>query len=423
MSINTQSGLSPQIPWYREVTRSQWKSLLAAGLGWAMDAFDVMIYSLVIVSIMKEFSLNTAVGGMLASLTLLSSAFGGMMFGVIADKFGRTRALMGSILLYSIFTAACGIAQNLQQLIAFRIFLGIGMGGEWASGAALITESWPAKHRAKAMGMVQSSWTIGYALAALASMLVVPQFGWRMLFFVGVFPALVTFWIRRNIEEPEIWQKQKQAEASGEKTGVIASYGILFSRQYIKNTIFLALLLVFTQFGYWGIFTWVPGFLGSPVEQGGAGLNIVKSGIWIIAMQVGGFAGLVSFGFFADKMGRKKTFMIYFAMAAILIPFYTFTKDPSLLLLLGPIVTFFGQGHFSGCGPIMAELYPTKIRATAQGFLYNFGRGVSALGPVVVGTLALSKGLGASIAITAVAFFLAVVATVFLPETKGKELD
>lgn len=423
MSVNTQSVTIAQVPWYKEVTRVQWKSLVAAGLGWAMDAFDVMIYSLAIVSIMKEFSFNTAVGGMLASLTLLSSAFGGMMFGVIADKFGRTRALMGSILLYSIFTAACGFAQTLQQLILFRILLGLGMGGEWASGAALITESWPAKHRAKAMGLVQSSWTIGYAFAALASMIIIPQFGWRALFLVGIFPALVTFWIRRNIEEPEIWQNQKKAEAVDGKTGVIAGYRILFSRQYLKNTIFLTFLLIFAQFGYWGIFTWVPGFLGSSVEQGGAGLNIVKSGIWIIAMQVGGFAGLVSFGFFADRIGRKTAFIIYFAMAALLIPVYTLTKDPTLLLVLGPIVTFFGQGHFSGCGPIMAEIYPTKIRATAQGFLYNFGRGVSAFGPVVVGALALSKGLGSAIAITSVAFVLAVVAMFFLPETKGKELD
>lgn len=423
MSVGAQPGTSRQLPWYKEATKSQWKSLIAAGSGWAMDAFDVMIYSLVIVSIMKEFSLNTAVGGMLASLTLLSSAFGGMMFGVIADKFGRTKALMASILLYSIFTAACGLAQDLQQLIVFRILLGLGMGGEWASGAALITESWPARHRAKAMGLVQSSWTIGYAFAALASMIIVPQFGWRMLFFVGILPALVTFWIRRNIEEPEIWQNQKKAEASGGKTGIIAGYRILFSRPYLKNTICLAMLLIFAQFGYWGIFTWVPGFLGSPVEQGGAGLNIVKSGVWIIAMQVGGFAGLVSFGFFADKIGRKKAFIIYFAMAAFLIPFYAFTKDPTILLILGPFVTFFGQGHFSGCGPIMAEIYPTKIRATAQGFLYNFGRGVSALGPVAVGALALSKGLGSSLAITSIAFILGIVAMFFLPETKGKELD
>lgn len=423
MSVNYPTDTPAEAPWYKQVGKPQWRALVAAGMGWAMDAFDVMMYSMLIVFIMKDLSLNTAEGGLLASVTLLSSALGGIVFGMVADKIGRTKALMTSILLYSIFTAACGFAQNLWQLVAFRALLGLGMGGEWTAGAALITETWPAKHRNKAMGLVQCNWTIGYAAAAFVTMLVAPTYGWRAVFFVGVLPALLTFWVRRRVEEPAIWKEKKKEENKEENKEETVGFRILFSRGYIKYTVVATLVLIFAQFGYWGVFSWIPGYLASPIEKGGAGMSIIKSSAWIMAMQIGGFAGLLSFGFLSDKFNRKRVMMVYFLMAAILVPFYGIIKDPTTLLILGPFVIFFGQGHFSGYGPLLAEIYPTQVRATGQGFAYNIGRGVSAFAPAIVGFLALSKGLGMALAFTSVVFIGALLSLLLLPETKGRDLQ
>ncbi len=189
--------------------------MLAASLGWMLDSFDVMLYSLVLASLMVELHLSKAAAGSLGSITLLAAAVGGLVFGVIADRFGRTRALMASVLIYAVFTAACGLAHSFVQLAVFRVLLGLGMGGEWASGASLVSETWPDEHRGKALGLMQSSWAIGYALAAVVVALVMPRAGWRWVFFVGVLPAFVTLWMRRTVEEPKAWREAQTARAGG----------------------------------------------------------------------------------------------------------------------------------------------------------------------------------------------------------------
>ena len=193
--------------WYGLMTSHQRKALISASLGWMLDSMDIMLYAMVLTHLMKEFGMSTATGGLMGSLTLLASAAGGILFGLIADRFGRVKALMGSILIYSLFTGACGLSQSIMQLAIFRVLLGLGMGGEWATGAALVAETWPSEHRGKALGLMQSSWAIGYALAAAVTALILPRLGWRGVFFVGVLPALLTLWIRRHVEEPEIWKK------------------------------------------------------------------------------------------------------------------------------------------------------------------------------------------------------------------------
>ena len=197
------------LSFWHEASPDARRALIAASLGWLLDAFDVMLYALVLATLMTDMGLDRPTGGLLGSLTLAASAAGGIVFGVLADRIGRTRALSLSILLYSVFTAACGLAQTVAQLAVFRIFLGLGMGGEWASGAALVSETWPAKHRGKALGLMQSCWAIGYGAAAIVTMIVLPRFGWRAVFFVGVLPALFTLWIRRNVPEPELWRKTR----------------------------------------------------------------------------------------------------------------------------------------------------------------------------------------------------------------------
>jgi len=406
--------------WYRSITATQRKALISASLGWMLDSMDIMLYAMVLAHLMKDFGMSTATAGLMGSLTLLASAIGGVLFGVVADKFGRVKALMGSILIYSIFTAACGLSQTLLQLAVFRVLLGLGMGGEWASGAALVAETWPPEHRGKALGIMQSSWAIGYALAAAITALVLPRLGWRAVFFVGILPALLTLWIRRHVEEPEIWKQSRQKIKSGASRASLAE---IFRRPFLRNTLVTSLMNAGTMFAWWGLFTWIPAYLGLSSEQGGMGLSVVKTSTWIIFMQAGMWLGYVSFGFICDKIGRKTTYIIYLFAAAALVFLYSSVRQNMVLLLLGPFLAFFGTGYYSGFGTITAEIFPTRIRASAQGFTYNIGRGLSALAPFIIGALAKSHGLAFAFYLTAGFFLFSAGVAFALPETKGKALQ
>jgi MFS family permease len=393
------------------------RALLAASLGWLLDAFDVMLYALVLTSLLDEFGMDLATGGRLGSLTLAASAAGGAIFGVIADRFGRTRALSLSILLYSIFTAACGLAQNVAQLALFRIGLGLGMGGEWASGAALVSETWPARHRGKALGLMQSCWAIGYGAAAVVTMVILPRFGWRAVFLVGVLPALLTLWIRRRVPEPVLWTRSRAARSP---TGAI---GAVLRGPLLQTTVALTLMNAATMFAWWGLNLWIPAYLSLPTAQGGVGLTPAAMSWLVVAMQVGMWFGYVTFGFVSDRFGRKPTYVVYVIAASVLVYLYSLTRTPAILLLLGPLVAFFGTGYFSGFGAITAEIYATAIRATAQGFTYNIGRLASAVAPAVVGSLAQTRGFGLAFTVTSAAFLAAALCWLWIPETRGRSLD
>jgi MFS family permease len=397
------------------------RSLVAAALGWMLDAFDVMLYALVLSSLIAELGMSTRTGGLLGSLTLAASAVGGVLFGVIADRWGRTRALSLSILIYSIFTAACGLAQNVLQLAICRVLLGIGFGGEWASGAALVSETWPAKHRGKALGLMQSSWAIGYGAAAVVNWMILPRFGWRAVFFVGVLPALLTLWIRRSVKEPEAWQR---TVAAGTPSATPLS-DFLLNRSGtvpVGLTIAVTLMNAATMYAWWGFNLWIPAYLSLPAVQGGVGLSTSQMSGLVVAMQVGMWFGYVTFGFVSDRFGRKPTYVTYLVAASVLLLTYGLTRNPLALLVLGPFVAFFGTGYFSGFGAITAEIYPTAIRATAQGVTYNIGRLASAVAPFVVGTLAQTSGFGSAFTTASVAFLVAAFFWLFIPETAGREL-
>jgi MFS family permease len=399
------------------------KALIAASLGWLLDAFDVMLYALVLASLMSDLGMDRATGGLLGSLTLAASAAGGVLFGVIADRWGRTRALSLSIIIYSIFTALCGVAQNVTQLAVFRLFLGIGMGGEWASGAALVSETWPAEHRGKALGLMQSCWAIGYGAAAVVVALVMPAFGWRAVFLVGILPALFTWWIRRSVDEPELWLRRAHTRTQGgaEAAGAI---GVLRGamRGLWPLTIALTLMNAATMFAWWGLNLWIPAYLSLPIAQGGIGLSTIVMSAFVVAMQVGMWFGYVTFGFIGDRFGRKPTYVVYLLSAAVLVFAYGMVRTPGALLALGPFVAFFGTGYFSGFGAITAEIYPTAIRATAQGFTYNIGRLASASAPFIVGAMAQESGFGAAFTMTAVAYLTAAAFWGLIPETRGRAL-
>src|SRR5919204_116230 len=314
---------------------------VAAAFGWMLDAFDVMLYSMVVAALIQdpELHLSFRAAGILNSVTLIAGALGGIVFGIVADRFGRKRALMTSVLLYSLFTGACGFARTAVELATFRIGLGLGMGGEWASGAALVSESFPAQHRGKALGFMQSAWAIGYGAAAFVNLLVMPRWGWRGVFFVGVLPALLILWVQRSVEEPEIWRARA---AAGQKAG---RFGDLFTAGLAGVTVALTLMNACTLFAWWGLNSWVPAYLRLPPAQGGVGLASSTMSLFVIAMQVGMWFGYVTFGFIADAIGRKRSYVIYLIVAAILLPMYGILRQPAALLVLGPFVAFFGTGY------------------------------------------------------------------------------
>lgn len=405
--------------WHRTITKEQWKALFAAQFGWMLDAMDVMLYAFALAAIRKEFDLSSAEAGALASVTLVASAVGGIMFGVIADRIGRARALMYSILTYSLFTALTATSGSVAALVLWRTLVGLGMGGEWSAGSVLVSETWPAEHRGKAIGLMQAGWAIGYILAAILSALILPDYGWRVLFLFGLMPALLAAWIRRSVPEPAIWVAGKQANQSSP----FSNLGQTLRPPHLRNTVAATTIATSVLFAYWGLFTWMPTFLSTPAEQGGAGMGIVRSSTWIIPMQLGAFLGYTLFGFFADRFGRRPVFVAFLLCAALLVPIYAqLGRHETLLLLLGPLIGFFGHGYFSVFGVMLAELFPTTIRGTAQGLAYNAGRALSALAPFTIGALADQYGIGSALALTS-AFFLAGAGLMFLlPETKGQQL-
>jgi MFS family permease len=411
---NRSSRSSQWLQWFRDAPSSARRGLLAAWLGWLLDAFDVMLYALVLGALIREFSLTKATAGLLGSLTLFASGLGGVLFGVIADRYGRRPALSASIIVYSVFTFACGLSTSVWQLGLCRFLLGLGMGGEWTSGAALVSETWPDAHRAKAMGLMQSAWSVGYALAAIAAAIVLPAYGWRAAFFLGILPAFAALWIRRGIDESPEWMR---TNALGRRAG--SSIGAIFEPAHRSFTLLLTALSLTTIFAYWGLNLWIPAYLSLPPSQGGIGLDTPIATLLVVLIQAGTFLGYVSFGFVADTVGRRKSFVVYLLAGALFVVAFGSTRNPWALAVLGPVATFFSTGIFSGFGAVAAELFPTSIRATAQGFTFNMGRTGSALAPFVIGSLAETQGFGTAFALLAGALVLGAATWIWLPESRG----
>jgi len=423
------------LPWsaLAEATPAQRRTLLAAALGWMLDAFDVMLYALVVAHIMRDLAMSKATVGLLNTLMLLASGAGGLLFGVIADRVGRARALALSILTYSIFSFASGLSQSIWQLAVFRTFLGLGMGGEWNTGATLVAETWPSHLRARALSMVQSSWAIGYALAALVAGIMLRFGNWRYVFFVGVLPALVTLWIQRRVPESELWQASQNRNEVGAPSGrpplapalkeATLTLWDIFRPPLLGNTLALLLVNFFGLFAWWGLFTWIPPYLSIPVEQGGRGFGVFSTtGLLLTLNLLGMLPGYLLFGTAADRFGRKGAFVLYLAAAALLVPLYAMARSSAALMVMGIAVAFFGTGFFSGSGLIASELFPTAIRARALGVTYNGARMLSAVSPLVIGWFGQKHGLDSAFYLCAGAFLLAALAVLPLPETRGKDL-
>jgi len=402
--------------WYREVDRTQWRILLAAQLGWILDAMCMMMYSFALAQVRGEFRLSSAAAGGLAAAPLVTSAAGGALFGYLADRYGRARAMSWSILTFSVLTGLTATARTPLELMLWRAAAGVGLGGEWAAGSVLVAETWPAKHRAKGIGLMQSGWAIGYIAAAVLSAVALPRFGWRTMFWFGLAPAAVTWWIRRSVPESGEWRKSGdgvRGTGDGERK-VRFAHGL-----FGKNLFVLIGMCCCLLFGYWGLFTWVPTYLATPVERGGAGLSIVKSTAWIVPMEMGAFCGYVLFGFLADRFGRRPAFLWFVLSTAALVPVYGLLgRNAAVLLAISPLLGFFGHGYYSALGVIMAEIFPVAVRSRALGICYNTGRAVSALAPVTVGAIADRHGIGAGLGFTSVFFVAGAGLMLLVPETR-----
>jgi MFS family permease len=363
-----------------------------------LDSMVVLAFTLVVGPVQRELHLSAAMAGAMMSATLIAAAVGGIGFGWFADRFGRVRALTVSVLAYSIATAMCGLTHTGLQLMICRVLLGFGMGGEWASGAALVAETWPARHRAKALSLVQSAWAVGYALGAAIVAVVMPRWGWRAVFFTGIVPALVALWVRLRLHEPETWQRTHK-----ERPPVAQLFrGALGRGMLVCSTMNAA-----TLFAWWGLFTWVPHFLALPTAEGGRGLSITETSTWTIAMQAGTFLGYVLFGFIADRLSPKRTYIGYLLMAAAMVPLFAYVRSPGALLVIGPLVGFFGTGYFSGFSVITSELFPAWLRGSAMGFAYNIGRVASAAAPYAIGAISERAGFSYALSVTAGGFLIA----------------
>ena len=402
--------------WYRELTSREQKTFWACFGGFGLDGMDVQIYSFVIPTLISLWKLTPADAGLLATCTLLFSAFGGWLTGILADRYGRVLMLQITIAWFAGFTFLQGLSAGFAWLLVARSLQGLGFGGEWAAGSVLAAETIRSEHRGKAVGAVQSSWSIGWGMAALLATLffqLMPrEFAWRALFFVGILPALLISFVRRSVPEPEIYTEQGRVERRGDPLAI-------FRRTVFRRTAFGALLAVGAQGGYYAITTWLPTFL-----QKERGLTILSSGGYLAVIIVGSFIGYLVSAYLSDLVGRRSNFILFAICSVLVVVIYTeIPINDSFMLVLGFPLGFFASGVFSGMGAFFTELFPTEIRGNAQGFCYNFGRGLAAGFPLLVGLLSARLPLGQAIGVYAAgAYLLMVIAALALPETRGKNL-
>jgi MFS family permease len=414
--------------WYRALRGNARHGFWAGFWGWALDAFDFTMLPLALSAIAATFTLTQPEAGLIVTVTLVASGFGGMFAGLLADKIGRVRTLMFTIAVFSVMTFLSGLAQSYEQLLVFKALQGLGFGGEYAAGAILVSELSNPAQRGRVMGFIQSAWAIGWGLAIVSFTVVFslagPETAWRILFMLGVLPGLLVLYVRRNVAEPEVYvatreEKKAETQAAVERGATASPLVQIFRRDLIGTTAAGTLLGVGAQGGYWAVFTWLPAYLASE-----RGLTVVGTGSYLAVMVVGFFFGYASGGYIHDWLGRRPTCALFALGSIALILLYT--RIPvganSLLLVLGLPLGFFAAGNFSGLGNYLGELFPSRARGMGVGFTYNFGRALAAFFPVVVGLLSASFGLTGALGFGALTYGLVIVAVLLLPETKGKRM-
>lgn len=407
--------------WFHVLTGKEKRTFWSCKVGYALDAMDTQFLSFVIPTLIATWGITKGDAGLIGTVTLLTSALGGWLAGILSDRIGRVKTLQLTILWFAFFTVLCGFAQNFGQLLLARGLMGFGMGGEWTAGAILIGEVIRAKDRGKAVGMVQAGWAIGWGasalLYALMFSLLPPEWAWRSLFLLGILPALFVIFIRRFVDEPEVFvvQKRKQ-ESSAERV----KFTEIFSPAMLSTTVRAVLLTTGAQGGYYAITTWLPTFLKTERH-----LTVLGTGGYLAMVIVGSYIGYIVSAFLTDRLGRKNNFIL-FAIGSLCIAL-AYTRLPvtdSVMLFLGFPLGFFVSGVFSGMGAFLTELFPTRIRGSGQGFCYNMGRAVGSLFPLLIGLSSHYMALGEAIGLfAAAAYGVMIIAALTLPETRGKQLE
>ena len=407
--------------WFLELTPAERSTLVATFGGWALDGMDVMMYSLVIPTLIGAWHLSKGRAGMLGTAALLISAIGGWLAGLLADRFGRVRILQLTIVWFALFTFLSGFTNSFWQLLVTRGLQGLGFGGEWAVGSVLMGEAIRAQHRGRAVGTVQGGWAVGWGIAAICYTVLFsvlpPALAWRALFWIGILPALLVFYIRRRVPEPEVFSQTRAREtALGEGSHFLE----IFSPSLLRITLPAALLATGAQGGYYAITTWLPTFLKTT-----RGLSVLNTGGYLFVVIVGSFLGYMTGAWLTDRLGRRRTLVLFAVCSFLTVTAYTYLPiGNSVMLVLGFPLGFFASGSFSPMGAFFTELFPSRLRGSGQGFSYNFGRGIGALFPTLVGYLSARISLGHAISTFAVAAYLVMIfAVLLLPETKGKELQ
>lgn len=392
------------------------KALLASALGYAMDGFDFLILGFMLAAIRTDLGLTQPEVASLATWTLLGAVIGGIGFGLLADRFGRVRVLSWTILLFAGFTGLSALAQGYWDLAFYRTVAGLGLGGEFGIGMALVAEAWPASKRARVSSYVGLGWQAGVLAAALVTPLLLPVIGWRGMFLVGLLPAVVSFVVRRTVGEPELFVSRNSTSARPSAFGALRL--LVKDRPTMKISLGMLILCSVQNFGYYGLMIWMPGYLARTF-----GFSLPQAAIWTSVTILGMAIGIWCFGQLADRIGRRPTFFLYQAGAIVMVIVYSRLTDPSAALLGGAVMGFFVNGMLGGYGALMSELYPTEARATAQNVLFNLGRAVGGFGPVVIASIAASYSWQTAIALLAALYALDILATAFLiPERKGAEL-
>lgn len=416
------------------VTRKErWKIMWASIIGYAMDGLDVLILSFAMAAIVSEFGLTLGEGGLIATYTLIGTVLGGYLFGIFADYFGRVHTFSLTIIIFSIFTGACAFADNVTHLNILRFLAGLGLGGEYGIGMTLVSETWPATKRARATAGVAMGWQAGAVLAAILAAVVLPDYGWRGLFLVGVVPALLAAWARHGIKEPPMWVKRKEMkkelaarkergetltaeeEEQLEEAKKFPLAHLFASPSKTVTTLSLTVMTSVQNFGYYGIMVWLPMIL---LKE--HGLTTKSMSGWMIVTVIGMIAGIYVFGYLCDRLGRKIPYLIFYICAAAMVYIYVNLGTPVALLFGGAFLGFFCNGMMAGYGTLLSENYTTDARSTAQNFIFNTGRAVGGFAPAIIGALAQSHGFSAAFALLSCVYVAAAVNVLFfIKDTKG----
>jgi MFS family permease len=408
----------PDRLWLTQLNRKERSTLFATFCGWMLDGMDVMVYSFVLPSLIVFWHISKGQAGLLGTSTLLLSSVGGWLAGLAADRFGRVKILQLTILWFAFFTFLSGFTNTFGQLFIIRGLQGLGFGGEWAVGSVLIGETIRAKYRGRAVGTTQAGWAIGWGISAVCYTLlfaVLPAHtAWRVMFWIGILPALLAFYVRSHVTESDIFARNATARLGASRTEFLQ----IFSPKLLRVTLLASLVALGAQGGYYAITTFLPLYLSA------RGLSVTHTGGYLLVIIAGSFCGYLTSAWLADRLGRRGTLVLFAALAFITVLLYMVIPiDNTITLLLGFPLGFFSSGSFSPMGAFFTELFPTHLRGSGQGFSYNLGRGFGALFPTLVGYFSNRMPLGRAIAVFAViAYLLMILGVLLLPETRGLEL-